>query len=126
MPTKIHDTGITFPDLTTQTTAAGSTTQYSIGSYIIGRPYDYTSYNNSTIAGSSLYATSPMTFVAQGVQAEGGAYGPILRTAQPIGTPNSLVNTGSWRCVSIAGQGYSSQYGYYDYNGHPGLWVRYA
>ena len=111
MAIKLGATGITFPDNTVQTTSGGPVVdQYAIGSYIQGRPQNTTNYNNATIAGSSLYATSNLYYSTAG---EGGGW-------NPFGTAvNSLVNTGSWRCVSIAG---------YDggYVGAVGLWVRYA
>lgn len=98
-----------------QTGTIDNTTQYAIGSYVLGRPANYTtSYNNTTIAGSSLYMASSGAIYAKG--AEGSVFGFDV-------VPNSLVNTGSWRCVSIAGAYTSpggSQYGYL------GLWIRYA
>lgn len=126
MPTKIHNTGITFPDATIQTTAAtgggvtslngqtgaiDNTTQYAIGSYVIGRPLNITNYNNSTVAGSILYATTT-----------NGNVGTNEQGQQTWGNTQlvSLVNTGSWRCVSIS-SGISGQS-----NAFPGLWVRYA
>lgn len=142
MATRIHNTGITFPDSSTQTTAAAgggvtslngqtgvidNTTQYAIGSYVLGRPNNYTTtYNNSTIAGSSLYATGPTTYrnydISENiVMSDGWVGGTSLAVT-------SLVNTGSWRCVSIAGAGYRSNQGAHNnnQNGIPGLWVRYA
>ena len=135
MAVTLVSTGIQFPDSTIQTTAAGAggvtslngqtgaidnTTQYAIGSYVLGRPANETTYNNSTVAGSSLYAmpTSAAWLVnneSQGVVGF-GCY------ATNAGQATSLVNTGSWRCVSIAGQG---RYAQYRVNA-AGLWVRYA
>ena len=120
MAIKLGATGITFQDNSVQTTAGGPvTTQYAIGSYVMGRPLTPTvSYNNSTIAGSSLYATSP-TSVARNNYNEIGQFqdtnfGAFSNTTGGV----SLVSTGSWRCVSIA---YSN-----GTESVPGLWVRYA
>jgi hypothetical protein len=108
-----------------QTGAITDTTQYAIGSYVLGRPVNVTNYNNSTIAGSSLYASSTGVYVRQGVQ-EAAPFGPSFSGNNYTST--SHVNTGSWRCVSIAAAGlsnYSSEYSY-EYQGSMGLWVRYA
>lgn len=109
-----------------QTGAVTNTTQYAIGSYILGRPSNVTSYNNSTIAGSSLYATSPTAVKKEGYNGEGGNFGFWGNAGNIVNAVTELVNTGSWRCVSIAGTGYASYGNGYEYNGHPGLWVRYA
>lgn len=103
-----------------QTGAITDTTQYAIGSYVYGRPQNFTSYNNSTIAGSSLYAVGSGD-VFYDYQAEGNVSSWRL-TNRNAGTGNfaiSLVNTGTWRCVSIAAveSGTSSW---------SGLWVRTA
>ena len=110
MPLKLGATGITFHDNSVQTTAGGPvTTQYAIGSYVIGRPINMTNYNNDTLAGSSLYV-----WVPTGVYSEGN-----LTTLS--GIPSAyldLINIGSWRCVSRAyGDGTRAA---------AGLWVRYA
>jgi len=110
-----------------QTVSGAPTTQYAIGSYVIGRPQDFTNYNNSTIAGSSLYATPPTTYYQQGVSES--SYGPSWsnNTGGMGGTGQTLVNTGSWRCVSIAYYVRNTGgYGNYDDRSLPGLWVRYA
>jgi hypothetical protein len=126
MPLKLGATGITFHDNSVQTTAGGPvTTQYAIGSYVIGRPADFTSYNNTTIAGSSLYATG--TSMNYNNNTEGAYADWYLGNFGNAGNSSfiSLINTGSWRCVSIAGA--------YTLGGSPpkymtqsGLWVRYA
>ena len=120
MPLKLGATGITFHDNSVQTTAGGPVVdQYAIGSYVMGRPLNVTSYNNSTIAGSNLYAVG-----YQAVTASFDNESSILSFKLPNnadGSGNfatSLVNTGSWRCVSIAAAANS--------NGGAGLWVRYA
>lgn len=119
MATRIHNTGITFPDSTTQTTSGGPVVdQYAIGSYVAGRPANTTTYNNSTIAGSSLYAAGGGSFY----RTDEGT--PTWYMAERGPNPSvSLVNTGSWRCVSIAPS-------WNDFAGRPtgqtGLWVRYA
>jgi len=103
------------------TGAVDMTAQYSIGSYVIGRPANFTtSYNNTTIAGSSLYAVSSNCNYSNG---EGGAVwraGAIGNAGNIDNSVASLVNTGSWRCVSIA---YGTNGGGW---GVPGLWIRYA
>lgn len=84
------------------------TTLYAIGTYVMGRPQNTTGYAvNSTIAGTSLYATS------------GGAYyvtagcNPGWQVAG-----QTLVNTGTWRCMSPAMSLGSGQQSF------AGLWVR--
>ena len=94
-----------------QTGAITNTDLYAIGSYVTGRPNTSTAYAvNSTLAGSSLYSTSP------------SAYWNVVNAQwQPSGgTTNitagvTLVNTGTWRCVSPAQSGGG---------GLSGLWVR--
>jgi hypothetical protein len=92
-----------------QTGAITNTTQYAIGSYIMGKPLNLTGYNNSTIAGSSLYACSSNAYVNN----EGGQRFNWSTFGVSV-SANSLINTGSWRCVSITGELTA------------GLWVRYA
>jgi hypothetical protein len=120
MPTRIHNTGITFPDSSTQTTAGGPVVdQYAIGSYVMGRPQNIsTTYNNSTVAGSTLYAAPPWAIYSN---AEGGVQWRtgLGNSGSLPGGSISLVNTGSWRCVSIAAATDSQ-------TGSMGLWVRYA
>lgn len=112
-----------------QTGVIDNTTQYAIGSYVLGRPANYTtSYNNSTVAGSSLYACSASTgyrsLTNEQSQLTGSAFyyygGGSL--GDSVGN-SSLVNTGSWRCVSIAGQITGANN---NIVGTTGLWVRYA
>jgi len=95
-----------------QTGAITNTSLYAIGSYITGRPQNNnTSYLvDTTIAGSSLYttpATSTRTSSAWGSGTGGGMSAGV-----------TLINTGTWRCVSPAliSPG--------DLWGLPGLWVR--
>jgi hypothetical protein len=119
MPLKLGATGITFHDNSVQTTAGGPvTTLYAIGSYTIGRPNDYNNYTvNSTVAGSSFYATSfSLTF---GIN-ENGQYANLPSQINPGVTH---VNVGSWRCVSPSHA--STSVPAQVYNGQ-GLWVRYA
>lgn len=126
MSVTVGGTSITFNDGTTQTTAATggvaslngqtgaitNTSLYAIGSYVTGRPANSTFYSaNSTVAGSSLYNTGPSVYY----YATGQTYtanGPCSQAGQ------TLVNTGSWRCVSAA-----ANEGNYS---NSGLWVRYA
>jgi hypothetical protein len=93
------------------TGAVSTVALYDIGSFIFGRPANATNYAvNSTIAGSSLYAVSNNCHY----------YNPTSTwNSFTTGAPTqTLVNTGSWRCVSPAG-GDSTW-------GEAGLWVRYA
>lgn len=104
-----------------QTGAIDNTTQYAIGSYVYGRPANAsTTYNNSTVAGSSLYAGSSQ----YGYISEHGNNWQPYYTGMGQGTTPSLVNTGSWRCVSISSGGIASGGG--NYQATSGLWVRYA
>jgi hypothetical protein len=106
-----------------QTGAIDNTTQYAIGSYIMGAPNSNgtANYSNTTIAGSSLSAVVAqneyiMQYNEQGQFESQGWRNTPFGLYQP-GSANgyaTLVNTGSWRCVSIAG------------SGQPGLWVRYS
>jgi hypothetical protein len=104
-----------------QTGAVVNTTQYAIGSYVSGRPENRTIYNNSTIAGSSLYAAGVGSYYQDGGE---GAGWSSVSSGNLYGSPQVLVNTGSWRCVSIAHGGYYAGFGYGV--GYSGLWVRYA
>lgn len=104
-----------------QTGAIDNTTQYAIGSYVLGRPFNISAYNNSTIAGSSLYAVSAGASVADEYNEQSQFQSTQWRWwqgASPASNTSSHVNTGSWRCVSYAG----NPNGY----GAAGLWVRYA
>jgi hypothetical protein len=117
---KLGATGITFQDNSVQTTAGGPvTTQYAIGSYVLGRPGNRTNYNDATIAGSSLYVT--LNAYITDPEDSGLRWANSLYNAnvpRQLGS-QLLVNTGSWRCVSqAAGDGSTI--------GTPGLWVRYA
>ena len=96
-----------------QTGAITTTTLYAIGSYVNGRPQNATNYTvNSTVAGSSLYATSSGCSLLNNC-------GTWDWTNARVGGGQTLVNTGSWRCVSPAvGNGSSLA--------ESGLWVRYA
>jgi hypothetical protein len=91
-----------------QTGAITNTDQYAIGSYVTGRPQNFTNYtNNTTIAGSSLYATS----LSNGnfIVGTGGTFA--------AGANASLITTGTWRCLGAA-------YGNASTVGYAGLWVR--
>jgi hypothetical protein len=90
-----------------QTGAITNTNLYAIGSYVTGRPQNLTSYAvNSTVAGSSLYATPP------GTAYNGNSW---FYASQTINAAPVLVNTGTWRCVSPA---------FAPANSLNGLWVR--
>jgi hypothetical protein len=95
-----------------QTGAVVTTSLYSIGMTVIGRPQDLTDYAvGSTIAGSSLY-TAPGTTSYYYPAASGwlGQGGTLSAT---------LINTGTWRCVTRA-YGDTANYSY------SGTWVRYV
>jgi len=106
-----------------QSGAVVNTTQYAIGSYVIGRPNNGNNYDNQTIAGTSLYVTSPLGFYVNTVNENYSS--PAQGFFSPIsGTSGSqLVNTGSWRCVSRTfGANNAPSYDAWS----AGLWVRYA
>jgi hypothetical protein len=91
-----------------QTGAITNTDQYAIGSYVTGRPLNFTNYtNNTTIAGSSLYATS----------LSNGNFIVGTGPAFSAGSNSSLITTGTWRCLGAA-------YGNASTVGYAGLWVR--
>jgi len=93
-----------------QTGAVDPSQANAIGSVVFGRPANSTNYAaGSTVAGSSLYATSPWTFYSGGWSAIGGT-----------AAMSTLINTGSWRCISPAYQESTNGYGL------AGLWMRYA
>jgi hypothetical protein len=120
MGSALNGTGLTFSSgqtlnsvpvttLNSQSGAITTTDLYSLGSFVIGRPAVNSQYAvNSTIAGSSLYALSTTTYWSGSAFVDGLLGGPV----------STLVNTGSWRCVSPSG-GASGSWG-------SGLWVRYA
>jgi len=102
-----------------QTGAITDTTQYAIGSYVYGRPANFTTYNNSTIAGSSLYAVGSGDVSWTTDESSGNTWKLVSRNAGTGAFAVVLVNTGTWRCVSIAAvEGTSA--------GYSGLWVRTA
>jgi hypothetical protein len=103
-----------------QTGAITDTTQYAIGSYVTGRPQNNTTYNNSTIAGSSLYAATTGSWYQSA--GEGTGWSQTDNTGTSLGNPQVLVNTGTWRCVSIAMGGTQAPTS----RGYCGLWVRTA
>ena len=85
-----------------QTGAVVTTDLFSIGSTVTGRPANVTTYAvNATIAGTSLYSTTP-------TEAYSGGF--TVATA-------TLINTGTWRCMSIAPNGPGSA-------GYAGVWAR--
>jgi len=106
-----------------QTGVIDNTTQYAIGSYIMGRPKNNTVYNNSTIAGSSLWAVGAGMVYVNNSEAP-NAFVTIAATTSVYTGQNvaTLINTGSWRCVSYAGIVSTSGAD----GSLPGLWVRYA
>lgn len=95
-----------------QTGAVVTTTAYAIGSVIYGRPFNVTAYSaGDTIAGSSLYATSNALAYFNGSTTIWDNVGGGAQST-------SLINTGSWRCVSLCSG--SASYG------QSGIWARYA
>jgi hypothetical protein len=97
-----------------QTGAITDTNLYAIGSYVNGRPQNGTAYAvNSTLAGSSIYATSTsLQWEYAASQWRNFTNGTSLSGA------TTLVNTGTWRCMAPAGISPGDQVGI------PGLWVR--
>jgi len=94
-----------------QTGAITDTTLYAIGSYVTGRPQNTTTYSaDNTIAGSSLYSASTLA-----VRTSGGAWQNPWSASDGV-TGATLINTGTWRCLSSAPAG--SNYAI------SGLWVR--
>lgn len=96
-----------------ETGAITNTSLYAIGSYVTGRPANTTAYAvNSTLAGSSLYSTN----------AGGNWNGSSFTVGGANGSSDAslytLVNTGTWRCVSPAGNYAGGAAGVC------GLWVR--
>ena len=106
-----------------QSGAITNTTQYAIGSYVIGRPNNGLNYDNQTIAGTSLYVTSPMGFYINAVNESYSSPGQGFGALATSFVGSQLVNTGSWRCVSRT-YGASNTPSYDAWG--PGLWVRYA
>ena len=93
-----------------QTGAITNTDLYAIGSYIIGGPLNLTNYAvNATIAGSSLHSTS-----AGAVYTSGSVFN--WANGNTLTNGSTLVNTGTWRCVSPLGTSTSLR--------PNGLWVR--
>jgi hypothetical protein len=98
-----------------QTGAVNPTVAYAIGSVVIGRPQNNTSYGvSSTLAGSSLYSVSSTAFWDNPSSSWRVTYGSGITGL------STLINTGSWRCTSIAGQDNTGA------NGYCGIWMRYA
>jgi hypothetical protein len=85
---------------------------YAIGSYVVGRPQDATYYAvNTTLAGTSLYGapTGSLYTPGQGWDRVGAGGSAMNGNV-------TLVNTGTWRCMSPTGTLNGS--------GYPGLYVR--
>jgi hypothetical protein len=92
------------------------TTLYDIGTYVIARPTNSTSYaTNATIAGSSLYSSSSAAYYHSSEIPSFGFYNPYAGAT--VVTGNDNVGTGTWRCMSRA-------YGNGGTVGAQGLWVR--
>lgn len=80
-----------------QSGAITNTSLYAIGSYINGRPRNTTTYAvDSTLAGSSIYATPT------GARWNGSIFTPGANSGLDITASCPLVNTGTWRCTSPA------------------------
>jgi hypothetical protein len=94
--------GIVSATTTNVQNAMAASSAWAVGTYIIGRPADSASYTvGTTVAGTSLYATST-----------GASYNGGWNT----GAGQVLVNTGTWRCMSPTNASGA--------NGFPGLWLR--
>ena len=106
-----------------QSGAVVNTTQYAIGSYVIGRPNNGNNYDNQTIAGTSLYVTSPTGFYINAINESFSSPAQGFSALNSAFSGSQLVNTGSWRCVSRTYG--ASNVPSYDAWG-AGLWVRYA
>jgi hypothetical protein len=115
-----------------QTGAVVDTALYAIGSFVRGRPKNGTSYAaNSTVAGSSLWATEgtyypwnagTTDFLIGIIYDNGGALAPNWITVA-----STLVNVGTWRCITAANNLGTSVQGDYINSTSPsmcGLWVR--
>lgn len=90
-----------------QTGAITNTDLYAIGSYVTGRPQNTTNYAvNSTIAGSILYTTTLSNVYWNGAW--------VAYAGQAVAT---LVNTGTWRCITGTGAAVTGAIAI-------GLWVR--
>jgi hypothetical protein len=93
-------------------TVSPPTTYAAVGTYIIGRPQNTTTYAvNSTIAGSSLYTCNPNANYSQ-LSESGDSW--------TAAAGETLINTGTWRCMSPA-MGQTVAGGTI---GFAGLWVR--
>lgn len=92
--------GLTGGTITTTGTIAIDTTTYAIGQQITGRPANTTAYAvGSTVAGSSLYSVSPaVNYISSTWQIGQGGFTVIAGAA-------TLINTGTWKCVSPAPSG---------------------
>lgn len=82
-----------------QTGAITNTDLYAIGSYVLGRPKNTTTYSvNSTIAGSILYTVpGDVHYVAAAVNNFA-----VINTGGTSGFTQTLVNTGTWRAMATA------------------------
>ena len=92
-----------------QTGAITNTSLYAIGSYILGRPANTTTYSpNTTIAGSALYGTC----------AGANYYSVTPGWNSSVGTAGQvLINTGTWQLMSGTGAAVGNFISV-------GLWVR--
>ena len=107
----VVDTGVA--TLNGQTGAIVNTNLYAIGSYVTGRTNNGTTNHtvNSLLSGSQLYSVSPNCHY------QGGLWGLWLSTSFFNNTAAAtLVNVGTWRCVSPAP--------IINSRGTLGLWVR--
>jgi hypothetical protein len=89
-----------------QTGAITDTTLYAIGSYVNGRPQNNTTYAiNSTVAGSILYSTQPITYLSEsskGVFSWSYSSNPGIGVG-PAGNPTiQLTGSGTWRAIGAA------------------------
>lgn len=139
MATTLGSTGITFPDATTQTTAATggvtslngqtgaitNTTSGSIGSYVFALD---SSYDANTNVGNKLIGTTVAGSVlvyANGNASYPVAYSSASATYTSVSGMGGVTNcgfSGTWRRMSKQSTAAAGVYGNTSYQ--PGLWVR--
>ena len=126
MAVTLGSTGITFPDATTQTTAAGGApAQGAIGDFAIAWGDISTNYTlGSTIAGSSLKRATPASQTSGGLntqmQNSGGGFSFYASFHYNWGAMTAIGYTGTWTCRTSGGS--AALTGYYQLH----LWIRTA
>lgn len=95
-----------------QTGAITNTSLYAIGSYILGRPANGNYYSpNDTVSGSILYSCSGSCWYSGG-----STWGNPYDGTEGGQGGQTLVNTGTWRAMTVCLPKPSYNY--------PGIWVR--